>query len=96
MDYDEFLPIAQRLHADSANSPHVLTFEALPFTNADAALVEAQKFQLAEVCRAFGVPPWLLDSGYEPTPAEREGWRRRIEKAARRARYVRRYQRGRR
>jgi hypothetical protein len=48
------------------------------------------------IAAAFDVPRWLIDATYTPTPAERNAWIRRLRKDRNRARYRRRYARGRR
>lgn len=78
------------------DGPEAFEFKLLHVSDAEREIVERVRFTSDQVAKVFGVPRWLIDSSYQPTPEERARWRRRVEKDARRARYRRRYQRGRR
>lgn len=67
-----------------------------PPTQAEQAIFDAMRFTSEQIARVFAVPAWLIDGTVRSTETERAAWRRTLEKDARRRRYRRRYDRGRR
>lgn len=74
----------------------VIFWAVPPPTPTEQVIFDTVRLQSAEVARLFAVPAWLIDGSVQPTQREAEAWRRTQRKDHNRARYLRRYRRGKR